>query len=381
LVELLERAPVVARCIAAHHPWIICDEHQDAKRTQHRVVELVGAAGARVRFFADSMQAIFDFDEELLAWDDFRSSIQMEELDEAHRWHANRELGAWILKARTALRDGAPLPRPLPPTVTIERAADLKDQPNFKSRLPTPELGAPVRAAIAGKNGTIAILTSHRQHRFGLRAQVIGFQLFEGSDMTEAQEAVYAAEVASGSPQQLVIIAMDLLELACTGLPSLRSQVERACGASAITPGRGQKVQPLLDRFALLYADPTLKTWCRVVGGFLRPPPGMRVAMETSLRTVLRLGADVPSYQRFITQTGDTRGIHDLPTRAVYTIHASKGREFDHIVIAPCGAAAFPDDPGARRRLYLAISRARQSVHIIVPGDHPSPLLGLGGNA
>src|SRR5207249_6696550 len=111
-----------------------------------------------------------------------------------------------------------------------------------------------VRAALAGKNGSIAILTSHRQHRIGLRTQVGGFEVYEGSDMTATQVAVYDAEQAQGQPQQLVRTALDLLEITCTGLPEFRDQVDRACGPDAMTPGRGQKVRPLLDRFARIYA-------------------------------------------------------------------------------------------------------------------------------
>lgn len=377
LVELMERAPVVARCLAAHHPWIICDEHQDAKRAQHRIADLLRAAGARVRLFADEMQAIFGFDDDLVPWTDLRSAITTDELDEPHRWREAPELGAWILQARSALRDGGALPRPLPSNVTIEIVGDLKDQANVHRRVPIPELGGPLRAGVSGKTGTIAILTSYRQHRVGLRAQVVGFEVHEGSDMAAAQEAIYAAQEAEGRPQQLVEIALELLAVTCTGIPEpMRAQIRRACGPTAITIGKGTKVLPFLERFEGVYTDPSLTTWCRTVGGFLRPPHGTKVVMSGSLRAISYLSVGTPSYERFLRQTSDTRGTQEVPMRGVYTIHASKGREFDHVVIAPCGAAQFPDEAAARRRLYVALSRARRSIHIIAPGDHPSPLLG-----
>jgi superfamily I DNA/RNA helicase len=59
----------------------------------------------------------------------------------------------------------------------------------------------------------------------------------------------------------------------------------------------------------------------------------------------------------------------------VSTIHKSKGIEFDHVILANFGASHFLDDQTCRRLAYVALSRARQSIHIIVPTQTPSPLL------
>jgi DNA helicase IV len=58
----------------------------------------------------------------------------------------------------------------------------------------------------------------------------------------------------------------------------------------------------------------------------------------------------------------------------VTTVDQVKGLEFDHVIVADAGAHAFPDEPAARRALYVAITRARKSLSFTAIGA-PSPLL------
>ncbi|MEA2506195.1 MAG: UvrD-like helicase C-terminal domain [Actinomycetota bacterium] len=46
----------------------------------------------------------------------------------------------------------------------------------------------------------------------------------------------------------------------------------------------------------------------------------------------------------------------NVPTRCTSTIHKAKGQEFDHVIVAHCSASPFPDQPDARRLLYVALS-------------------------
>jgi DNA helicase IV len=51
-----------------------------------------------------------------------------------------------------------------------------------------------------------------------------------------------------------------------------------------------------------------------------------------------------------------------------------KGLEFDYVVVPDASARAYPDDPDARRRLHVAVTRAAHQLWIAAPGT-PSPLL------
>jgi hypothetical protein len=63
------------------------------------------------------------------------------------------------------------------------------------------------------------------------------------------------------------------------------------------------------------------------------------------------------------------------PDKAVSTIHKAKGLECESVIVLPCDAKAFPDTLEARRLLYVALSRARRNLMLVVSRDHPSPLL------
>jgi superfamily I DNA/RNA helicase len=63
------------------------------------------------------------------------------------------------------------------------------------------------------------------------------------------------------------------------------------------------------------------------------------------------------------------------PDRAISTIHKAKGLECDSVIIAPCDNKTFPDKPDSRCLLYVALSRAKKDLMLIVSRDNPSPLL------
>jgi DNA helicase-2/ATP-dependent DNA helicase PcrA len=51
-----------------------------------------------------------------------------------------------------------------------------------------------------------------------------------------------------------------------------------------------------------------------------------------------------------------------------------KGLEFDYVVVPDAGIRAYPDEPEARRRLHVAVTRASHQLWIATTGT-PSPLL------
>jgi DNA helicase-2/ATP-dependent DNA helicase PcrA len=63
------------------------------------------------------------------------------------------------------------------------------------------------------------------------------------------------------------------------------------------------------------------------------------------------------------------------PEKAISTIHKAKGLECDSVIVMPCDARTFPDKPDARCLLYVALSRAKSRLLLVVPRSNPSPLL------
>jgi DNA helicase-2/ATP-dependent DNA helicase PcrA len=63
------------------------------------------------------------------------------------------------------------------------------------------------------------------------------------------------------------------------------------------------------------------------------------------------------------------------PEKAISTIYKAKGLECDSVIVMPCDAKNFPDKPEARCLLYVALSRARSRLVLVVSRNSPSPLL------
>lgn len=63
------------------------------------------------------------------------------------------------------------------------------------------------------------------------------------------------------------------------------------------------------------------------------------------------------------------------PTRAISNIHKAKGLECASVILMPCDSHTFPDTDEARCLLYVALSRAKSRLMLVVSRRNPSPLL------
>ena len=63
------------------------------------------------------------------------------------------------------------------------------------------------------------------------------------------------------------------------------------------------------------------------------------------------------------------------PSRAISTIHKAKGLECDSVILMPCDAKTFPDNIASRCLFYVALSRTKRRLMLVVSRANPSPLL------
>ena len=61
--------------------------------------------------------------------------------------------------------------------------------------------------------------------------------------------------------------------------------------------------------------------------------------------------------------------------KAISIIHKAKGLQCDSAIVMPCDRTTFPDTPIARCLLYVAISRAKRRLMLVVSRQKPTPLL------
>jgi superfamily I DNA/RNA helicase len=65
------------------------------------------------------------------------------------------------------------------------------------------------------------------------------------------------------------------------------------------------------------------------------------------------------------------------PAKSITTIHKAKGLECDNALVISCDRTHFSSTDAARW-LYVALSRARRRLTLVVSASNPSPLLRIG---
>lgn len=74
----------------------------------------------------------------------------------------------------------------------------------------------------------------------------------------------------------------------------------------------------------------------------------------------------------FCSTLGRIRRRREWPPQMVSTIHKAKGLEFDHVLLCPVDRHQYPDSMLGARLLYVALSRAKRSIRLVLAPDAPS---------
>lgn len=383
VMELLSRCPSIATMLAYRYPFIILDEHQDASLPQHGVVQAFGQiAACRVRVFGDPMQAIYEADTaRTVAWDHLSSQAEaVVKLDDPQRWRATPDLGDWILYARDELQAGRVLPlREAPNSVEVRRISELTCAGFGYGN--AGQLSNPVQNFIDGSGESAAILSRHNNHVWGLHvASGDRLRLNEGSEFGAAYELLEAARANEGQPSRMALCLVDHIQTVSTGLDEAkRRAITSALEEDHIEYGRLRIVRDFLAQFEPLYRTPDLHTFCEVTRSIVASRPNwLTIRMPSSLRLIgqVRPRAEDNCAECLDEVVARIKSGARRLKRCVSTIHKAKGLEYDNVLIANFSAAHFGNDEMSRRLAYVALSRARQSITILVPGNSPSPLLG-----
>ncbi len=385
---------MIADSLAHRYPVVICDEHQDASADQHAVAMSCYEAGASLRVFGDPMQRIYGSRknsvilEDNQRWESLKQKAEaFDELDEPHRWsHGSAPLGQWILAARTALRSGGTvdLCGTLPRGVSFIVAENQSQKAHGGYLLA--EVDAKPIYALEKATSSLLILTTQNKTVDALRAFFNRrLPIWEGHVRQSLAALVGAVQMHNGDATRITQAVLTFLNRVATGFSAsvygdtLLAEVSGGCvarrrGKPATLQALGQMIldQPdhqgvakVLVRLKELTAtDPAFKAvkidyhrefWDAVrVGRFDDPDEGFA---ELSRRW---------AYAR-----------PSPPAKAISTVHKAKGLESSDVLIVPCDAQHFGNTPGARCRLYVAMSRATRSLTFVVSRQNRSPLLAL----
>ena len=379
--ELFRRAPTVARAVAAHYPVIVLDEHQDASIHQHDAVRLLREIGnAHLRIFGDPMQAIHPVnDNGYVDWGAvWAAADDTGSLEEPHRWADAPDLGEWVMASRAALKGGNPVSvRDAPACVSAISYNGLAGRERFRDM---PTASREVHGFLNGAPDSAAVLVFRRNMAKSM-AQAGGWRapLNEGAQLDELDVLIQALEAHAGNAKVLTGAFLDFLAVIGVGLTiNISDRLRARLGATINRDRAGRNQLAWLDCLEPIYLSPDHR--------------GVAVAMRTVRDTLpvgytIRFGdhgralcgfdrTDDP--RAFRSTLGRIRRRRKWPPTMVSTIHKAKGLDFDHVLLCPVDRHQYPDDVLGARLLYVALSRAKRSLRLVLAGDASTRHLVMG---
>lgn len=389
VATLVTRHAFIAGALADRFPVVIADEHQDASADQHAVVIALRNAGTKLRIFGDPMQSIYAkgraADAALARWEEIKATAAFAELRTPHRWSdGTPALGHWVLRARDALKNGQPidLTGALPQGVNILHADNAAAGRGYR-------LGDAERAPInrATRAGTqVLILTPQNEMTEALSAfWNRAIPIWEGHTRPALDELIIATEQNAGDAVAVARAMVAFMGRVAVGFsPSTHGErLIREVGEGCAGAARGKPacIQQL-GRFIL--EEPNhigVAKSLTQLSRFRRDGvPGfetVNIDYRKEYQDAIRLGA-FPDAHDGLAEINRRRSFARPmpPERAISTIHKAKGLECDNALILPCDSG-FSSTYYSRCRLYVAISRAKRSLTLVLSRNNPCQLFSV----
>ena len=390
VAALVSAHPMIAGALSERYPVVIGDEHQDSSAAQHAIVMALGDGGSQIRLFGDPMQNIYGsptqsaqvMDRE--RWNDLREAASHDELDTPHRWSSgSRELGEWILNARATLKRRQPvdlrgdLPQELKLLYGENIAQDFSGYRVGESdREPIDETVDAHRALLilTGQNDTVRALRAllnrripiwegHVRDRLGTLVTRISRETGNAAAIGKAVVEFVGAVGVGFTPSTHGNILLQEIRENCSrrrrGKPARLQALARLIVESPDHVG----VAKCLQGLDTLINDKT--------AGFRRVSIDNRSEFRDASR-LDRFGDAEEALREIHRRRSFARPVP--PRRAISTIHKAKGLECENALVVPCDRRRFGDSDYARCKLYVAMSRARRSLTLVLSRRDPSPL-------
>jgi len=404
--KVLVQEPRVADEIGARFDHVLIDEYQDTNALQAEIVHAIKPHGAGLCVVGDDAQAIYSFRaatvENILEFPErFAPPAQIIKLERNYRSVQP------ILDAANALMQDAQ--RQYQKALRSDRASDRKpayvavqdDQAQalyvIERVLSAREQGVPLRRQ--------AVLMRNSHHSDALELELvrrnIPYVKYGGLKFLEAAHVkdVLALLRWADNPRNRVAAFRTLQLLPGVGPATAERclKVFEASGCSwpvlrayRMPAGAAQDWSGLTDLLAALTCATQWAGQLALVRKWYEPQLE-RIYDAAPVRAgdieqLERLSAQYPTRERFVTEltldppqaTGDLAGdpLRDEDYLILSTVHSAKGQEWDSVYVLNVADGNFPNEHATgrpdlieeeRRLLYVAMTRARQDLHLIAP--------------
>lgn len=357
--------------LAATYTHVLVDEYQDCNVDQHGLVLALRGAVGQMGVFGDPLQAIFGFSEPLPNWDDVIADFP-EHVDidpQPHRWKGhNEDLGEWLLQVRDRLKPGATL------NLTSGNYPDRVTYANIagnRTGLTT--------AAMSLLNGpadeTVLIIAANdgiaRYLAGELRGIYTVMEEIEGKFMAKWLDKLEQAE-----PADYASWLFDFTRKCHCGYGALEPRpvgkryADRRTASDLLTAKR-EPIRVTIEALDKLVTCPTLTELAAAMD--VIPTTGaLRLHsheawydVKTAIRGAIAHGDDKNVLREELAKARDAlrhSGRRER-RRIISRTLLVKGLEYDHVLIADVGKHLEVND------LYVALTRARKSVHILGTTD------------
>lgn len=386
---LLTRHPMIAASLVKRHPIVICDEHQDSSGDQHALAMALLNQNARLRVFGDPMQRIFRDktvagSQPAYDWTELTQQAQaFEKLDQPHRWRTGcPELGRWTLRAREALAGSGTidLRTGLPPSVSVAYAENQSHK-NLDYRLLREE--RPPIDTFERAQSSLLILTRYpataRSFRGVFNRRI---PLWEGHTRPALETLVDAIDVSRGDPGAVAGAVVRFLGNVGRGFsPSAFGDAFEQEAREGCTKKRAGKPAAIQELARFLVDQPDHRGIARMLRRLSEliatssTFADVEIDCHKEFWDAIRLGEFETAHVGLAEITHRRTQSHPKPPpRAISTIYKAKGLECESVIVMPCDAKTFPNNLNARCLLYVALSRAKSRLLLVVSPSKPSPL-------
>ncbi len=337
--------------LLARYRGVFVDEYQDCSIPQHELV-LRLADILPCRLVLDPLQAIFDFGGGVVDVDAHIAPefTRFPDLETPYRWlTSNPDLGDWLMTARQTLLGGGQI--------------DLRTGPPTHIRLRHDRVQTAARQVARLDGSVVAIGHRKEDTRAFARSTPGGFAAMETVDCPELVAAARSIEESTGLQRGIALLdlATTCMTAVSTVLATSRTALLRG---RAPTPHAGARNEAAVSALAVVVQENGLGPVVTAMDE-IAALPGVRIhraELWSAMREAIRENVTTPDHSLADIAWGHRNALRERG-RAVDALSASypmliKGLEFDHALILDGGRHD-------ARSLYVAITRARQSLTVI----------------